>query len=425
MLVPSGPFGGHLKVPSTLKQPKSITFIQCAGSRDENHNPYCSGICCLYTIKNAGLIKKEYPDMEVNICYIDIRTGGRYNEEYYRTLREMGVNFIHGRPSEITTETDPSAASSGKADKKAQGLMVQVFDTTTSKLYKINTDIIVLATALRPSDGTTDMISKAHLVFGPDGFIKPVHIKIAPVDTTVGGIYVVGTASGPKSIPDSISEAGLAASRVATFLKDPEATIDLNKAHIDPEICIKCGTCKENCVYDAVDTTGDVYKILEVSCQGCGKCASICPSGAIDLRSYLDYQIEAQIDGILSSEPDSIIAFVCTQCGYNAADLVGTSRNTYSPKIKIIKYPCTARVSYQHMLYPFSKGAKGVMVVGCLVDQCHYIDGNIGAKERSKSAKAVLDLMGIGSDKLEFFNMSSADGHKFVEACKRMVDQCY
>jgi coenzyme F420-reducing hydrogenase delta subunit/Pyruvate/2-oxoacid:ferredoxin oxidoreductase delta subunit len=187
---------------------------------------------------------------------------------------------------------------------------------------------------------------------------------------------------------------------MATFLKDAEKEISLDKAYINTDICIKCGTCADECVYDAIDTTGDEYKVLEVSCQGCGKCAANCPTGAMELRHYLDYQIEAQIDGILEDDPDSIIAILCTQCGYNAADLAGSSKSRYSSKVKIVKYPCTARVSYQHMMYPFLRGAKGVMVVGCLPDQCHYIDGNIGAKERAQQAKQALDLLGVGSDKL-------------------------
>jgi len=412
MIVPSGPNEGHIKVPSTGEKPRSISFIQCAGSRDQNHNTYCSRICCMYTIKNAGLILAENPDIEINICFIDIRASGRFYEEYYTSLREKGVNIIHGRPSEVFTNPEG-------------GLTFDVYDHDTAKLLQVETDVVVLAAAIRPSPGTSDLISKMHLVFSPDGFIKPVHVKIAPVDTSVGGVFVAGTCIGPKPIQNCITDAGAAASRVATFLKDEEKSISLDKAFINSEICIKCGTCSEECVYDAIDTTGDDYKVLEVSCQGCGKCAANCPTGALELRHYQDFQIEAQIDGILDDDPDSIIAILCTQCGYNAADLAGSSKSTYSSKVKIVKYPCTARVSYQHMMYPFLKGAKGVMVIGCLPEQCHYIDCNIGAKERAQQAQQVLDLLGVGSDKLGFFNMSSADGPKFVAAVEEMVRRCY
>jgi heterodisulfide reductase subunit A len=409
----TGPTAGELVRPSDGKKPESITFIQCAGSRDERHQPYCSKICCMYTTKNAGLIRREYPDMEINICFIDFRAAGRSYEEYYRNLRSMGINLIKGRPSEILGASDGS-------------LLFDVFDMQTQKLLQIKTDMVVLATALVPSKGTKDMISTLHLVYGPDGFIKPVHVKIAPVDTSIAGIFIAGTATGPKPIQECITDASAAASRVATFIKSPMADVDLDKAKINTDICIKCGLCAEECNYDAIDTTGENYKVIEVACQACGKCAAICPTNAIDLQHFLDHQITAQVDGILDAgdSKDTIIAYVCTWCGYNAADIAGVARYNYPANIRIVRFPCTGRMSFEHMLYPFTKGARGVMVVGCLPEQCHYIDGNIGAKERALQAKEILDLIGIGGHRLEFFNLSSAMGDKFRDYSKRMVEQC-
>ncbi len=407
MLSSDGPTGGHIKRPSDAKTPESITFVQCAGSRDENHMRYCSKICCMYTTKNAGLIKNEYPDMEINICYIDYRAAGRDYEEYYKRLRNMGINMIRGRPSEILDGEDDS-------------LVMDIFDQDTRKLIQVESDLVVLATALVPSEGTKDMTEVLHLVYGPDEFLKPLHVKIGPVDTATPGIYLAGTAMGPKPIQECITDAGAAASRVATFLRNETEIIDLVTATIDPDVCIQCGECAENCVYDAIDTSGEFYEVIDVACQSCGKCAAICPTNAIDLRMFLDDQIEAHVDGILASDPDSIIALVCTQCGYNASDIAGTARMKYPDRVKIIKLPCTARVSVNAMLYPFIKGAHGVMVVGCYEGQCHYIDGNIDAKERAKLAKQALDLMGVGGYRLEFFNMSSAEGDRFRWAATEM-----
>ncbi len=413
LLNATGPSKGKIERPSDSKVPESITFIQCAGSRDERLCEYCSKICCMYTIKNAGLIRREYPDMEINISYIDFRAAGRSYEEYFRNLRGLGVNLIKGRPSEILDGGDDS-------------LVFDVFDMQTSKLLQIKTDLVILATAMVPSEGTKDMISKLHLVYGPDGFIKPVHVKIAPVDTSIAGIFIAGTSTGPKPIQECITDASAAASRVASFLKSSEADISLDKAFINTELCMKCGVCVDECNYDAIETSGDEYKVLEVSCQGCGKCAAICPTNAIDLRHFLDEQITAQVDGILDSDDnnETVIAYTCTWCGYNAADIAGISRYEYPANVKIVKFPCTGRMSFQHMIHPFTKGAKGVMVVGCLPEQCHYIDGNIGAKERALYAKQLLDLIGIGGHRLEFFNLSSAMGDKFRDYAKRMVEQC-
>ncbi len=412
MIDPSGPTSGKIIRPSDGETPKSLTFIQCAGSRDERRNTYCSKICCMYTIKNAQLVEKEYPEMEINLCYIDIRTPGKNFEEYYRRFRSAGINMIKGMPSEIL---------SGENDT----LEFDVYDTATKKLLKINTDLVVLATSLVPSEGTKKMAEVLHLVYGPEGFLAPVHVKINPVDTANRGQYIVGTAVFPKPIQECITDAGAASSRVATFLKDDKLVLDLVTNRIDPEICIHCGECVEGCNYSAIKENEEgVYEVLDVSCLGCGKCAAICPSNASEMRFGSDEQLKVQVSGILSSDPDTIIAYSCEQCGYNAADLAGISNLEYSSKVKIVKVPCTARVSFELMLYPFLKGAKGVMVAGCLEDQCHYIDGNIGAKERAMMAKKILDLIGIGGERLQFFNMSSGDGPKFAESARAIAEVC-
>jgi heterodisulfide reductase subunit A len=411
MLSPTGPTLGHVLKPSDWIKPRSVTFVQCAGSRDERHCRYCSGICCLYATKNAMLLRQEDPEVEINILYIDYRTGGRFNEEYYQRLRSMNINIIKGRPSEILEGPEGT-------------LMMDIFDDNIGKLLQITTDMVVLSVGLVPSEGSKDIIEKLHLVFGQDGFATPTHIKIAPVDTSTTGVFLAGTITGPKSIPDCITDAGTAAARLSTFLKDKIMTISLDKAHINGDLCIQCGLCDEICHYDAIDTTNDTFEVLPVSCRGCGLCAGICPTNAIDLRQYLDSQIESQVQGILEAEPNVIIAYCCAQCGYNAADVAGTARLDYPKEIRIVRIPCTGRMSLDFVLMPFNYGARGVMVVGCLEDQCHFIDGNIKAKERAEKAKKALDLLGIGGNRLEFFNMSSADGPKFVEAANRMVEQC-
>jgi heterodisulfide reductase subunit A len=411
MLSPAGPTSGDVMRPSDGMEPKSVTFIQCAGSRDERRNPYCSKICCMYTIKNAQLLKREHPNTEINICYIDIRAPGKSYEEYYRRFRTEGINMIRGIPSEILNAGD--------------NLEFDVYDTATKRLLHIDTELVVLATSLVPSKGTRKMAEVLHLIYGPDGFLTPVHVKINPVDTTSQGIYIAGTAESPKPIQECITDSRAAASRIASFLRDGELTLDLIMNWIDPDICIECGKCLDGCNYNAIQRMEDGrYEVLDMACLSCGKCSAICPSNASDLRFGSDDQFRAEIDGILSEDPNSIIAYSCEHCGYNAADLAGISNLEYSPMIKIVKVPCSARVSIELMLYPFYRGAKGVMIAACLEGQCHYIDGNIGAKAKAEEAKNALNLVGIGSKRLEFFNISSGDGQKFAEYARVMENVC-
>ncbi|MCK4347515.1 MAG: hydrogenase iron-sulfur subunit, partial [Thermoplasmatales archaeon] len=362
-------------------------------------------ICCMYSVKNAKIVRNKIPNAIINMCYIDLRAPGRRYEEYYRMLREMGIKMIMGRPSEIMENQD------GK-------LYFDIFDKSTNKLLQIESDLVVLAVALEPSEGTKKMADLLHLQYGMDGFLSPLHVKIAPVDTTTGGIYIAGTAEAPKPIQACITDAASAASRVATMLKEDKSLIDLTTAEIDLEKCTKCGICIEECNYSAI--TPD-YKIIDMACRGCGKCVAVCPEGAIEIRHLTNDQLKSQIDGILSVDPDSIIAYVTETCGYSAADIAGTSRREYPSKVKIVKLPCVARLSVDDMVYPFEKGAKGVMVVACPEGLCHYIDGTISAKERFQEAEKILDKKDIGREKLRFVEIVSPDGIKFQKICQEMA----
>jgi heterodisulfide reductase subunit A len=410
LISPSGPTLGELKRPSDGKIPQKVVFVQCAGSRDRRYAEYCSKICCMYATKNARLIKADHPEIDVTVCYIDLRAAGRGYEEYYDQAREMGIKYIRGNVSEILADGDE--------------LLVRTENTLLNEPLLLEADLVVLSTALVPSQGTKHLIETIPLVPGKDGFIAPVHVKIAPVDTATTGIFIAGTAEAPKPIQECITDAGAVASRIATFLKDDQLTVDLVTSYIDPDVCIKCGECNEICNYDAIDTEGDTYEVVDVACHACGMCTTVCPTNAIELRYFSDIQLEKAVDGILEKDKDSIIAYCCSQCGYNAADLAGTAKMRYSPEVKIVRVPCSGRVTLPQMLYPFTKGAKGVMIGACLEGQCHYIDGNIKEKEKVALARQILDFMGIGGEKLELFNISSAEGAKFVESAERMVSRC-
>ena len=409
MIVPSGPTGGKIVCPSDGRVPKTVTFIQCAGSRDRRYKEYCSNICCMYSVKNAKIVRAKIPGATINMCYIDIRAPGRRYEEYYKTFRENDIKMIMGRPSEIMETPD------GK-------LYFDVFDKATNKLLRIYSDLIVLATALEPSEGTRKMAEILHLQYGMDKFLSPLHVKIAPVDTTTEGIYIAGTAEGPKSIQESITDAGTAASRAATILKDDSTTIDLTTAVIDPARCTKCGLCIEACNYHAISIEGEDYTVIDMACKGCGKCVSICPEGAIEIRHLTGAQLRAQVDSILESDPDSVIAYTTETCGYNAADIAGTSRMEYPPVVKIVKLPCVGRLSVADILYPFEKGAKGVMIFACPEGLCHYIDGTEAAKEKYEKAKEILKEKGMDAERLRFIEILTPDGQKFQKVCKDIAE---
>jgi heterodisulfide reductase subunit A len=200
MINASGPTGGNIRRLSDGKIPKTIVFIQCVGSRDQTINrPYCSGVCCMQAIKNALLIREKYPDTEVIICYIDIRSYGKGYEEYYERAKAMGVKFIRGMPSDV------------HADRN--GLTMQVENSETSEVLVLHPDLVVLSVGIGPAENSSRVSERFGLPLEETGFIRPLHDAIDTVATVRPGIYLAGTTTAPRDIPDSVASGGSAAMR--------------------------------------------------------------------------------------------------------------------------------------------------------------------------------------------------------------------
>jgi heterodisulfide reductase subunit A len=294
LLSPIGPTGGHIYRMSDGKTPKTVVMIQCVGSRSLKANPYCSMVCCSVALKNAQLLKQEYPEMDVIIFYIDIRTTDKGNEEYYRTIREAGVRMIRGKVGEITEDED-------------KNLIVRAYSSLTGELNKIKADMVVLSTGMNPSKGTIEAIEVLGLGKGPNGFLTEIHGCLKPQETKNMGIYICGCAAGPKNIPYSVSTALAAASKAAALLSHKIITQELIIAEVNETLCLGCHRCEKLCEYEAISVDkNEIAKVDELKCKGCGVCISSCPARAIDLKYYRDRQFEAEIKGIGESEVETI-----------------------------------------------------------------------------------------------------------------------
>jgi heterodisulfide reductase subunit A2 len=200
MINASGPTGGKLKRLSNGAVPKSIVFIQCVGSRDMGINrPWCSCVCCMQAIKNAILIKEKNPDIDVTICYMDIRSYGKGYEEYFERAKALGVIFLRGMPSDV------------QANKS--GMTMQVENSETSEVLVLHPDLIVLSIGIGPSEKSGLIAQQMGIPVEENKFMKPVHDAVDTVSTLVPGIYVAGTATAPRDIPDSVASGGSAAMR--------------------------------------------------------------------------------------------------------------------------------------------------------------------------------------------------------------------
>jgi len=200
MMNASGPTRGKIMRLSDGAVPNTIVFIQCVGSRDVTVNrPYCSCVCCMQAIKNAILIKEKNPETDIIICYMDIRAYGKGYEEYYARAKTLGVRFLRGMPSDVLADRN--------------GMTMQVENSETSEVEILHPDLVVLSVGIGPGEKTGQIAERFGIPLEDTGFIKPLHDAVDTVATLRPGIYVAGTATAPRDIPDSVASGGSAAMR--------------------------------------------------------------------------------------------------------------------------------------------------------------------------------------------------------------------
>ena len=298
----AGPTGGTLLRPSDAEHPHTIVFVQCVGSRCEScaekGKEYCSKICCMYTAKHSMLIRDKYPDTDVYVFYIDVRTPGKNFDEFYRrAVEEYGVHYIKGMVGKVVPE-------GGK-------LKVQASDLLDNKQLHIDADLVVLAAAIEPDKSARPLATMLTASMDTNDFFTEAHPKLRPVESPTAGVFLSGACQGPKDIPETVAQAGAAASKVIGLLCKDKLTGNPCVAHSDEMMCNGCSTCEKVCPYGAItyidkefrmpDRTTKVRRVPSVNeavCQGCGACTVACMSGAMDLRGFTSKQIMAEVDAI-------------------------------------------------------------------------------------------------------------------------------
>ena len=285
MLGPTSITNSEVLRPSDGKIPKHVVIIQCVGSRNEQvGNKYCTGVCCKFATKNAGIIKDNYPDTEVTICYIDIRTPGLNFEEYYMDAQQKGVRFIRGRPSEVVR--DPISGE----------LTVVVEDTLSQTPMQLKADMVILSAAMVPPQGIGPLGSKLKILRSKEGFFKEFHIKMNPTLSSKGGIFLAGTVQGPKDISESVAHAGSAAALAAQPLVKGYIEKEMLVPKIDYDLCMDCGMCITACNPAAISWNAEGRpEVNEIACRSCGMCMPACPTAAIQLLNFRDDQLLDEI----------------------------------------------------------------------------------------------------------------------------------
>ena len=292
LLNASGPTQGEIVLRGGGR-PRTVGIIHCVGSRDARYNPYCSRVCCMYSLKLAHLIK-ERTDAEVYSFYIDMRTPGKGYEEFYEKVMKDGVHLIRGRVVEVSDEAD-SPGAEGK-------LVLRAEDTLAGVVRQIPVDMVVLAVALEPQADAGQVGRLLNISCGSEGFFTERHPKLAPVSTFTDGVFLAGACQGPKDIPDTVAQAGAAAAETLVMIDRGSVELEPSTAFVDAAKCSGCRTCIGLCPFGALsfDAGANVAVANEVLCKGCGVCVAACPSGALQQHLFTDEQILAEIEGVLN-----------------------------------------------------------------------------------------------------------------------------
>ena len=290
LLSSNGPTGGKILLKNG-EPPKRIALIHCVGSRTKKYNEYCSGVCCMYSLKFSYLIKEQLPDSSIIEFYTDFCLPGRESQGFFNNLAgKEGVDFVQVKNIDSVGLT------------QRQDNILITYKDMHGKRKKLLFNLVVLSVALEAARDAGKLARIFGISQGKDGFFLEEHANIAPVSTSIGGIFIAGCAHGPKDIQSAVTEGQAAAGRIFSQLIPGEKLfLEPITAEVNEDSCSGCKTCISLCPYKALmyDSVKKIVSVNEVLCRGCGVCVAACPSAAIKARNFTDNQIVAEIQGLL------------------------------------------------------------------------------------------------------------------------------
>ena len=287
----SGPTEGKIEIGG--KEPEDVVFIKCVGSRDQSiGNEYCSRVCCMFTAKQAHLLREKLPDANITIFYMDVRAFGKGFEEFYDRVRSENVIYRRGSVSEIY--------------KRGDRVVVRGEDTLVGEPMEVEADLVVLAAGLTARKDTDPIASILKLSKSSDRFLMEAHPKLRPVDTATDGVFLAGCCQGPKDIPDTVAQAKAAAASAIIPMSRGTVRLEAISAVVDEDRCSGCQICVGVCPYGAIsfDEKDKVSRVNEALCKGCGTCGAACPSGAMSTTHFTSGQMRAQVLALIGGSDD-------------------------------------------------------------------------------------------------------------------------
>ncbi|PKN62751.1 MAG: heterodisulfide reductase subunit A [Deltaproteobacteria bacterium HGW-Deltaproteobacteria-15] len=430
--------------PSDGKNVSSVAFLQCAGSRDPNHLPYCSTVCCTTSVKHALQVKAQNGNANVYVVFKEMRTPGQ-SEDLYRKAQESGVIFIRCQDPEVKVEGEKVSVA---ADDEMLG----------EKVMLENLDLVVLATGMVPASSfgqdinkepkpgqqadkkedelaiPLDVIRRSNLLNleyrqGPEvpalrHDFPDSHFICFPYETRRTGIYAAGCVRRPMNIGTALEDAAGAAMKAIQCVEltsrgaavHPRAG-DQTYPEFAMQRCTQCKRCTVECPFGAIneDEKGNPMP-QPTRCRRCGVCMGACPERIISFKNYSVAMIGNMIKAIEVPEEDAekprIVVLACENDAYPALDMAGLRRLTNNPWIRVVPLRCLGSMNLVWIADALSKGIDGVLLLGCKHGddyQCHFIRGSELSSIRLSKVSETLNRLALESDRVRFENVSIVD----------------
>ncbi|MCG6912840.1 hydrogenase iron-sulfur subunit, partial [bacterium BMS3Abin03] len=419
---------------------KSVTFIQCAGSRDEKHLPYCSSVCCSVSLKQALYIREKYPDALIYIIYKDIRTPAQHELFYKRVQNEDNIFLTKGDVSNLAQSEDGT-------------ILIDIDDTLLGEKIQIESEVVVLATGMVPStligeiESDEQITSKETTLDGKktaesaevgakilnlayrQGTDLPTlkygfpdsHYICFPYETRRTGIYAAGTVRSPMDITASKNDAYGAALKAIQMLyaaKTGKAVHPRSGDQSYPDFflqrCTQCKRCTEECPFGTLDEDAKGTPLPNLTrCRRCGICLGACPERIISFKDYSIQMISSMIKAVdipdEFEEKPRILAFLCENDAYPSLDIVGKYHLQYDPNVRVIPVRCLGSVNVVWIADALSRGFDGILMIGCKYGddyQCHYIKGSELADKRMENVQEKLKQLVLEPERVKLLTLS-------------------
>ncbi len=424
------------------KEVKKVTFVQCAGQRStkEGHLPYCSGECCLTSIKQAMYFKDQNPDIETEILFSDLRTPGAGGEDFYRSGQDKGITFRKGTVSEVTAGSN--------------GPVVKFKDEILAEDVEEEADLVVLATGMvansgvdietvpqnEPGEWTVNADSILNLSYrqGKDlphlkyGF-NDSHFICFPYETRRTGIYTCGPVRRPMDSQQAVEDATGAALKAIQAMENAKIgraahprSGDLSYPSFRKEGCTQCKRCTVECPFGAIDEDERRFPVFNESrCRRCGTCMGACPVRVISFENYSVDSVGQQLKAVdipdEFEEKPRILVLACENDAYPALDMGSMNGYKYSQWARVIPVRCLGSVNTIWVTDALNSGYDGIILMGCQKGddyQCHFVKGSELAHTRMSKIDDTLTTLNLEKERVATYEVAITD----IERAPKLID---